>query len=260
MMNSILLRFSFLLALSPSAFAHTALIYDGPGACSTADGDAGNSGYSCAKAAAVIAVRAGLTPKFVEPNEIDESSSAAKVKLLFKDARVWIQPGGNGLAYYQMSQKLRDEMKKFIKGGGGYVGWCAGAFMAAGSDSNDTAAIFPGTAEFHPAKTVFPGQDYTFEKVKWRGKYRSIYFEGGPYFTGIENNPKVEKIAYYDDGEIAAARTTYGKGRVFLSGPHPEAPAIWSEEDGNHDPDGLDHDLATEMVEWAMAKKLVLLK
>jgi hypothetical protein len=44
---------------------------------------------------------------------------------------------------------------------------------------------------------------------------------------------------------VAAARARYGKGHVFISGPHPEASRYWPP---TWDPDGLDNDLAVEMI------------
>jgi hypothetical protein len=254
----------FIFALTANAthvrIPEVALIYNGPGACSKADNDAGESGYTCALAASVVATAAGLKTVYVSPDALTDTSTAAQVKALFKDARVWIQPGGNAnRAYDSLSSRLITELKNFIAAGGGYVGFCSGAFMATekiGDSGEDGLSIFPGsTTAQDPSANL--AQGYSFEPLTWQGKKRSVYFEGGPSLEGVKDNPAVEKIAYYADGDVAAARAAYHHGHVFLTGAHPEAPAIWSEEDGNHDPDGIDHDLATSMVKWAAAKRAV---
>jgi hypothetical protein len=61
-----------------------ALIYQGPGSCSLAEGDAGKSGYGCSEAASDVALAAGLQVKFVGPNDLSDSSTATDVANLLK--------------------------------------------------------------------------------------------------------------------------------------------------------------------------------
>lgn len=44
------------------------------------------------------------------------------------------------------------------------------------------------------------------------------------------NDPGFKSIATYENGDIAAARYSFEKGVVVLSGPHPEAGTDWFEE------------------------------
>jgi hypothetical protein len=231
-----------------------ALIYQGPGSCSLAEGDAGKSGYGCSEAASDVALAAGLQVKFVGPNDLSDSSTATDVANLFKNAKVWIQPGGIAeTAFFTMSFRLRTEIVSFVSNGGGYVGFCAGAFMATaniGASRYAGFGIFPGITHALGYESIIAGQDYTLMPVTWNGFHRTMYFEGGPYL-GVEGT-SAEVVATFDDtGLVAAARATYGKGRVFISGPHPEAPLIWSSEDGVIDPDGSDAALAVHMVKWS---------
>jgi hypothetical protein len=46
----------------------------------------------------------------------------------------------------------------------------------------------------------------------------------------------------------------FGKGKVVVTGAHPEAPAWWSDDEGVTDQDDIDHDLAVEMVLKAITK------
>ncbi|MBC7396277.1 MAG: hypothetical protein H7333_02445 [Bdellovibrionales bacterium] len=232
-----------------------ALVYKGAGSCSEDDGDAGQHHSGCSEAAAKIAKRAGFKVKYVAPDALNEDSTPAQVAAVFAGAKVWIQPGGiAGTAFSAMTQKLRDELVDFVQQGGGYVGWCAGAFMATsrmGATRYSGFGIFPGGTGIYRTSTENRSVDYSLQDINWNGKKRSIYYEGGPYLYGLEEVPGVEIVATYDTGLVAAARAPYGKGRVFISGPHPEAPEVWTEEDNVKDPDGSDRDLAIEMVQWA---------
>ena len=213
-----------------------ALIYKGLGSCSADQGDAGTPAYGCSEASSDAAVKAGFDYLFVGPNDSPDFSKAA----------VWIQPGGNSdAANAAMSSKLKNDLIQYVSNGGGYVGICAGAFLAA-----DWFHIFPGTADLYTYNAIQSNVDYAFLKINWSGTERYIYFEGGPYFHNLGSS--VEVMATFDDtGDVAAARATYGKGRVYVSGAHPEAPALWSSEDGNTDPDGSDISLAAGMISWA---------
>lgn len=63
-------------------------------------------------------------------------------------------------------------------------------------------------------------------KVAWRGKVRPVFYQTGPKFLP-DKGAKIKIIAYYDDGSIAALSSVYGKGKIVLSGPHPEATDDW---------------------------------
>jgi|GEM_PF-413147 len=222
-----------------------ALIYKGPGSCSLDQGDAGESGYGCSEAASDAATLAGFRFQFVGPRDLAENATADQVQALFGNAKVWIQPGGvSNTAYYAMTAKLRKSIVQFVKDGGGYVGFCAGAFLAA-----DWFYIFPGSAHAYGYSPIRSDLTYAFLNVDWNGQKRSIYFEGGPYLSNLGSTAEV--TARFSTGYVAAARAPYGKGRVYISGPHPEAPQIWSQEDGMSDPDGSDLDLAASMITWA---------
>jgi hypothetical protein len=211
--------------------APKALIYKGPGACE--DG--------CADAFVSIARDAGFDPVFVGP-EVPKAG-------LFTDAAVWIQPGGYaGVAMQNMSQELKSQIREFVKNGGGYVGYCAGAFTATsrvGTTRISGLGIFPGGTKLY-------GKGIDMKTVTWNGSKRQIYWEGGPYLRNLPNS--VEVIAHYSNGAVATARTEYGKGRVFVTGLHPEAPDWWVSSEEMEDIDGVDHDLVVEMLHWASRK------
>ena len=220
---------------APVKAKNIALVYDGPGACPE----------DCALAAADTAKQAGFTPKIVGPNALTANSTPEQISALFQDVAIWVQPGGHSAQAYQaISPTLRNALIGFIKEGGGYVGFCAGAFITTqeiGTTGVHGFDIFPGS-------TAPLGANTGMVAVKWQGKMREIYFEGGPYIYNVDRS-SVEVTAYYGDGvTVAAARTQFGKGRVYITGAHPEAPAWWY---NNHDPDGSDRDIAAGMMTWA---------
>lgn len=241
-----------------------ALIYNGPGSCEdenleTEDEELKPAINDCSVQAAVVAKKAGYRPQFVGPEAVGEDS-VAKIDALFETARVWIQPGGNsGPVFDSMSEEFERGLTRFIRAGGGYVGFCAGAFMATeyiGKHGEPALGLFPGTSIAFPHGVERPDLSYELIPVTWNGVTRRVFIEGGPYLI-IPEDAKAEVVATYESGAVAAARTQFGKGRVFITGLHPEAPKRWTQEDGITDPDGTEQGLAAEMVRWAASKTSV---
>jgi glutamine amidotransferase-like uncharacterized protein len=227
----------FAAGLSPvSALAARALVYSGPGACPE----------DCAQAAAYIAQRAGMQIKLVGPD--------FDVKLLH-EADVWIQPGGDAVAVANaMPAGTKEELRNFIRAGGGYLGFCAGMFFA--DSTVDDADKIPGLG-------IIPGSTRDYKTVakaviipiNWQGKIRHMYLEEGGFFE-LDKGANATLLARYPTGEAAAIAARFGKGHVAVSGPHPEAPRSWLEEHGLEDPDGPDYDLADEMLLRALPAPL----
>jgi hypothetical protein len=228
--------FALVLSTSSAFAANKALVYKGPGACPE----------NCAESAADMARLAGLEPVFVGPD--------APAEGLFDGARVWMQPGGkSSTASNAMDPALKDAIRSFVNGGGGYVGFCAGGFLSTAEISDrgvEGLGLMPGRNALYDAR---PDEDVFLEPILWNGIERLLYWEGGPYFTfNNEERALVEPTAYYPDGKIASVRTQYGQGRVYVTGPHPEAPQQWRDYYGLEDGDGLDFDQAVEMVHWSI--------
>jgi len=219
----------------PGDHMTTALIWSGPGVCPE----------NCAEAAGEVAKLAGLTPVYVNSANSDTS---AEREALFRDAAVWIQPGGTAVeASKAMGKTLKSALKQWIADGGGYVGFCAGAYLATwriGTSLYLGLGIMPGSTKLYPETG-----HYAMQASRWRGTLREMYWEGGPFLHSLPDS--AEAIATYPNGSISAARAIYGRGRVFVSGQHPEAPQSWRTYYGMTDSDDLDLDLGVEMVNWA---------
>jgi glutamine amidotransferase-like uncharacterized protein len=234
--------FIWILCVSSAQAAQRALIYNGPGACS--DG--------CYQAAYLMALKAGLDPVYVGAKALSAVTTKEDAVTLFKDVAVWIQPGGkSSIAMNSMTVQLKDTLKEFVNSGGGYVGFCAGAFAATdwvGTSNYRGLNFMPGRTEvYHTNQTaeIIP--------LNWNGKTRYVYWEGGPFIDHIPEG-KAEVRATYPNGQIAAARSVYGKGRVYVTGLHPEAPQDWRDYYRLKDADGLDDDLVMEMINWVTAR------
>ncbi len=216
-----------------------ALVYKGPGSCEE----------DCSEAAADMAKLAGLRPVYIGPNE-----SRAEV---FKEAAVWIQPGGGAsTASKSMNPRLKKMIKEFVFNGGGYVGFCAGGFFA--------TEVIADTGNF--GLSMLPGKNLLYENVKneielltlnWQGRPRKIYWEGGPYFIPPSANEiyvsQYQILALYPNGLPATVSAKYGQGKVVVTGAHPESPRWWKSDGVKlNDDDGDDFDLAVEMIYQAL--------
>jgi glutamine amidotransferase-like uncharacterized protein len=229
-----LLFISFIL-FTQTAFAYDALVWGGPGACQ--DG--------CIEAAVYVTKLAGLDPMIVTPENFDAS--------LFESAKIWVQPGGkSGSASNALGATNRAIIKKFIANGGGYAGFCAGAFLTTpkvGQTSVDGLGIISGKTKVYRKAKTYP----SVEKMLTPEGVRYHYWEGGPWFAFTDSQLKniTVKSRYNTTNAINAVETTFGKGRISVSGTHPEAPQWWYDDGHLLDADGLDNQIAAEMVKWA---------
>lgn len=208
-----------------------ALVYKGPGSCLE----------GCSEAAAKVANMAGFTSVFVGPEQ-DNSE-------LFKEAAIWIQPGGESITVsLKMNKKLKKLIQKFVFSGGAYVGFCAGGFLATEKIDN---TYYSGFGLIKAKSRSYDENDESprFLDFKWNQKQRKIYWEGGPYFVvSKENKNSVHILAEYSNGASATIASYFGKGTVIVTGGHPEAPKWWADDTGYTDADGIDNDLAVEMI------------
>jgi len=216
--------------LQEAAASGKALIYSGVGACK--DG--------CVEAAAQVAIRAGLEVEYVKAAQIRPE--------IFKDAAVWIQPGGDAIQLSgAISATKKALISDFISRGGKYLGFCAGAFFA--DQKVDDANTVPGLG-------ILPGvtQDYTKEKAPmilpmiWKGQLRYVYFEEGAAIYPNNQGSHVNVVAVYENFIPAVVTFKHGLGKAALSGVHPEAPSDWKAADQLNDPDGSDFDLSDDLM------------
>lgn len=171
---------------------------------------------------------------------------------------VIVVPGGSGGTIYgNLTADTRLRIRQAVRDRGvGYVGFCAGAWVAVGmeADTDKTASYGFAVAKGAILDLFSPGGqnptaamvDVTFAD----GTHRDLVWWGGPSTPEWSGGV----VGRYDTGEPAISETRSGKGYVVISGPHPEAPQGWRATAGN-DSDGLDYDIAIAMINAAIKQQ-----
>jgi hypothetical protein len=156
---------------------------------------------------------------------------------------VLIQPGGSGSKQANaLEQQGRDNIRKFVEQGGGYLGICAGSYLASANydwslgllDARvmDRQHWARGTGDVQ-MRIAPSGQELLDES---RSEV-TVHYGQGPLLAPADNPeiPDYEELAIFTTeiakngaprgvmlGATAAARGTFGAGRVFCFSPHPE--------------------------------------
>lgn len=191
-----------------------ALIYNGP-----------VSAEDCPEAAAALAQNVGLKVKFV--------ANVVELPLLLKNTAVFIIGGTQDDLHPLMkafTPKVTEALKDYLRSGGRYLGLCGGGFVAS-TGWNDDQTFVKGLGII-PAKTKVYRDDFAARiiPIHWQGITRPMYSKAGPSFQLANSSGEVQVTAYYEDGSIAALMSSYGQGKVAVTGPHPEARVSWKDE------------------------------
>lgn len=219
-----------------------ALVYRGPAGCP-----------GCSEAVAELLRSSSwhFDVQYVGPNERLTLSPAT-----LQAAALYAQPGGSGelSQAYQQVKKHAHTIRNYVASGGRYLGICMGGYLAGRTPGFQ---LLPGdTDQFIASRgaSVRTEAD-TIVNVHWRGKLRSMYFQDGPFFLlDRRHTSNVIVLATYTNGKVAALITGYGKGKVGVSGPHPEATAAWYEASQLINPEGICADLGYDLIDTLMSK------
>jgi glutamine amidotransferase-like uncharacterized protein len=217
-----------------------ALVYRGPAGC---------PGCSEAVADLLQNSRWRFDVRYVGPYERLMLSAEA-----LQGAALYAQPGGSGdlTQAYRQVKKHAHIIRSYVESGGRYLGICMGGYLAGRTPGFQ---LLPGDTDQFIAsrKASVRTEADTVVSVRWRGQLRSMYFQDGPFFVLDRGATDVVVLATYTNGKIAALVAPYGKGKVGVSGPHPEATAEWYEEANLVNPEGVDvtpgHDLIDTLME-----------
>ena len=158
-----------------------------------------------------------------------------------------IQPGGGCTKQYKaLGEKGAEALKKFVRGGGKYYGVCAGAFLAMQQSREGDPRLglipFKGDDPAHYRGDAPIRVDFTDEGVSALGttnKTCTVIYFGGPAaipgepvedtdvkvfgrYAGRTINTKQPEPVAEMLGKGAFLGGRVGKGRVFVSCPHPE--------------------------------------
>ena len=204
------------------------------------------------EAVAAIAERVGLPVTFV--------SDIAELPRLLEHAAVFII-GGTKDDLTPLIESFTPEvsaaLKAYLQNGGRYFGICGGGFIAStGWEEGDT---FVKTLGIIPAESgdLDDDSEPRILPIRWLEETRPMYFQAGPTFELIESPEAARVIASYADGEIAALMSSYGKGKVAVSGPHPEATKSWADEADDGDTWTATTDLAVELLQELLSDQPV---
>lgn len=214
-----------------------AAVYRGPAAC-----------QGCPEAAAsLLEESGGFTVLYIGPNE---SRSVTAEGLA--DLSLYVQPGGFddvGLAMEHLGKESTDAITDWVKGGGRYLGFCMGAYLA-GSDPG-MGLLSPGdtTAYAESAESLVNGSEEAVIPVEWDDELRYQYAQDAAVIT--ESGVAGERVlSRFTNGTVNALVRPVGDGAVGVVGTHPEATADWFTPDmAQADTDGLDHAQALALVD-----------
>ncbi|WP_329073899.1 BPL-N domain-containing protein [Streptomyces niveus] len=218
-----------------------ALVYNGPQGCS-----------DCAPTIASLLRRA---PQPFRVRYVGPGTGVPLTAGVLADARLYVQPGGGSDldGVWRVLRGSAGMMRDWVQGGGSYLGLCFGGYLAGRNPGFD---LLPGDTNGYidlPDTTIHDDRD-TVVPVKWRGKRRYMYFQDGPAFL-LDHGADADVLATYPNGAAAVVVAPYGRGRVGVSGPHPEADRSWYEDAGLKNPDGVRFDLANELIEKTVGKQ-----
>ena len=177
-----------------------------------------------------------------------------------KNFGVLIWPGGyagqmSGSLYPKTRENIRDAV---LNEGLNFVGFCAGAFMAISPEASPQeegpewglALISAPILPYYHLEDE--GTEYSMVDVNFPDKTtRSLVWWGGPYLPDFKNGTIAK---YADTQQPAIIQTSAGKGFVVIAGPHPEAPEEWRTKLGLQDPDGIDQEIAWQMIDAAVTQ------
>jgi len=143
-----------------------------------------------------------------------------------EDCSSLIIPGGyTAQCVDALGEEGFEQIREFVAGGGGYVGICAGAYIAARKVEVPGRPPGLGIIEIENDRKAGQGlRTITIIQpehpvVKGYTEEVSIWYQNGPM---IEAGKGVEVLAVYEKGSAAIVCSTYGEGRVVIFSPHPE--------------------------------------
>ena len=162
---------------------------------------------------------------------------------------VLIMPGGSGSKQAtNLETSGCEAIRQFVKNGGGYVGICAGAYLASSHYPWSLSLINAQVIDRQHWARGKGNVILTFSEAGQRALGHpeaevEVYYGQGPLYGRGTNDalPPYEELAVYKTevakenvpegvpmgvmpGKTAIARSEYGKGRVVCYSPHPEKP------------------------------------
>lgn len=204
----------------------------------------------CAESVADLlrASRWNFDVRYVGPRE-----SLPLTDEVLAQATLYAQPGGATLGpAWRRMRKHSKRVRRFVAGGGRYLGFCLGGYLAGATPGFD---LLPGDTDQYIAtdRATVDSTRPTLVEVDWRDDRRSLYFQDGATFQVRPQTPDLDVIATYPNGEIAALAVPFGDGRVAVVGPHPEADGDWFADSGIRPPADDSQIAGLELIDAVMS-------
>jgi len=182
---------------------------------------------------------AGFTTRVVSPEQIRDG--------VLSDFDVIVLPGGSGSAQSRHLEKTGLEaIREFVAGGGGYVGICAGAYLASSHYDWSLGIINAKVLDRDEGRwargsgTVTLALTETGQRAMGHEDAEGdVFYRNGPLYGPGERTdlPEFETLATFATaiaqnnntrpesmlGTVAIARAPFGEGRVVAISPHPES-------------------------------------
>lgn len=192
----------------------------------------------------------GFEVRYIGPKE--------KLKLTRENLRgveLYAQPGGGGSvdrAEKRLGSQGSKTIKSYVSGGGSYVGFCMGAYLA-GSDPG-LGMLSPGNTGryIHTRGASVRSTRDAVIPISWEGG-RRYHFAQDPSYI-IPSGVRGERVlSRFTNGKVNALIRPYGKGGVGVVGTHPEANRSWyGSRLWNKDEDGLDSAQGLRLIHQTM--------
>lgn len=240
---TLLLGLGVALGAHPSGAATrpVALVYRGPAGC---DG--------CSEAVAALLQRSprNFAVSYIGPNETKKLTAAN-----LAGATLYAQPGGDGSvghAMKVMGTAQTNAIRSYVHGGGRYLGFCMGAYLAGSNPGMGMLA--PGDTDEYSASpgALVHGSDEAVIPINWGSTQHDNYVQDAPYI--IPSGVTGERIlSTFTNGKVNALTRPYGSGALGVVGSHPEADRSWyTDALWAQDHDGLDYALGLQVLEATM--------
>lgn len=117
------------------------------------------------------------------------------------------------------------KIREFMAKGGGYIGICAGAYLASGRVNVSGKPDGVGVADIKNVRKSDSGMRRihlkTHQITRGLKGGLKIYRQNGPEIV-LPEGSKMNKVATYQNGKGAIVAGPYGKGKVVIFSPHPE--------------------------------------
>ena len=185
--------------------------------------------------------------KTIQKAIISGDSNDSNGRLLYPDGqpryKLLFVLGGDSKAHGQSLEKSGlENMRRFVQGGGCYVGTCAGAFLASNgydgrTDYQHYLSIYPGMMSHSGLVGVYHGvlieKDsplFRFDSFGGDSRIDSVYHNYGGYPVDLPEKTEVlARISYpkrksaHLQPSVWAYKDSQYSGRIVLCGSHPEA-------------------------------------